>query len=198
MTGIQDDWTTMLRFDSDDHLEAWMNSEQRKQLLRETPNFSDEFHTRKIRSGFDPWFTKDGGEPPASWKVNMIVLLTLYPTVFLFGFFISTPLLTRNGVPFWLALFLGNITSTVLLGYWFVTWASRFDFWLHPKSRECRPGKFDRHGGSGGALPHSLGDLQPLPTGAHSLRRCRRAEGAPSSRQYSPCDKQLPYTQQRL
>jgi uncharacterized protein len=133
--GVQDDWTTMLRFDSDEHLEAWLNSEQRKRLLEETPKFSDEFHTRKIRSGFDPWFAKSGEGLPAAWKVNMVVLLVLYPTVFLFGFFVQTPLLMRRfGLPFWLALFVANAVSTVLLGYWFTGWASRgLDFWLHPK-----------------------------------------------------------------
>ncbi len=31
--GVQDDWVTILRFDSDAHLEAWLNSEQRKQVF---------------------------------------------------------------------------------------------------------------------------------------------------------------------
>jgi antibiotic biosynthesis monooxygenase (ABM) superfamily enzyme len=134
--GVQDDWTSMVRFDSDAHLDAWLNSEQRQRLLAETPQFSAEFHTRKVKTGFDSWFTSGqgpGAEPPPGWKQNMIVLLVLYPTVFLFGFFVGTPLLARNGVPFWLALFVGNATSTVLLGYWFVGWMSRaLGWWLYP------------------------------------------------------------------
>jgi hypothetical protein len=31
---VQDDWVTILRFDSDAHLEAWLKPEQRKQILR--------------------------------------------------------------------------------------------------------------------------------------------------------------------
>jgi antibiotic biosynthesis monooxygenase (ABM) superfamily enzyme len=134
--GIQDDWTTMLRFDSDDHLEAWLNSPQRQKLLEETPLFSTGFHTRKLRTGFDPWFagtSAGAGGPPASWKVNMVVLLMLYPTVFLFGFLVQTPLLLRQGMPFWMSLFLANAVSTVLLGYWLVPWANRaLAWWLHP------------------------------------------------------------------
>ena len=134
--GVQDHWMTMLRFDSDAYLDAWLNSEQRQQLLAETPRFSFESHTRKVHTGFDSWFTSGQGaavESPPPWKQNMIVLLTLYPTVFLFGFFVQTPLLVGRGMPFWLALFLGNALITGLLGWYFVPWASRaLDWWLNP------------------------------------------------------------------
>jgi antibiotic biosynthesis monooxygenase (ABM) superfamily enzyme len=134
--GLQDHWMTMLRFDSDAHLDAWLNSEQRQQLLAETPRFSFESHTRKVHTGFDSWFTSGRGaaaDPPPPWKQNMIVLLTLYPTVFLFGFFVQTPLLVGRGMPFWLALFLANAVITGLLGWCFVPWASRaLNWWLNP------------------------------------------------------------------
>jgi antibiotic biosynthesis monooxygenase (ABM) superfamily enzyme len=134
--GVQDDWVTLLRFDTDQHLDAWLNSEQRQRLLEETPKFSTEYHTRKMRTGFDSWFTSGKGPdaiPPPAWKQNMIVLLVLYPTVFLFGFFVGTPWLTGRGVPLWLALFLGNAVSTGLLGWWFVPQVSRWlDWWLNP------------------------------------------------------------------
>jgi antibiotic biosynthesis monooxygenase (ABM) superfamily enzyme len=63
----------------------------------------------------------------------MIVLLLLYPVVFLFGLWVQTPLLMgRIGLPFWLALFIGNVISVVLLN-WLVPWASRgFGWWLAP------------------------------------------------------------------
>jgi antibiotic biosynthesis monooxygenase (ABM) superfamily enzyme len=134
--GVQDAWTTMIRFDSDAHLDAWLNSEQRQRLLEETPRFSSEFHTRKMKTGFDSWFTRGKGpdaEPPAAWKQNMVVLLVLYPTVFLFGFFVSSPFLVGRGMPLWGALFVGNAVSTVLLALWFVPWASRaLNWWLNP------------------------------------------------------------------
>jgi antibiotic biosynthesis monooxygenase (ABM) superfamily enzyme len=132
--GVQDDWVTIIRFDSDAHLDAWLDSPERKKLLEETPRFSPEFHTRKIRSGFESWFPHYGqtGGPP-NWKMQMMVLLMLYPTVFLLGFFIGTPLLGDRGVPFWLQLFIMNTSSTILLGWWFVRWASiPMDWWLNP------------------------------------------------------------------
>ncbi|HEY0757363.1 MAG TPA: antibiotic biosynthesis monooxygenase [Ktedonobacteraceae bacterium] len=134
--GVQDDWVTILRFDSDAHLEAWLNSEQRQQILQEAGAFSLDTHIRKVRVGFEAWlkFTADQqpGAPPI-WKVNMIVLLALYPLVFLFSIFVQTPLLLRRGIPFWLALFVGNAVSTILLGWIIVPALSKaFSWWLNP------------------------------------------------------------------
>ena len=63
----------------------------------------------------------------------MLVLLLLYPIVFLFGIWVQTPLLMgKAGLPFWLALFIGNIVSVLLLN-WLVPWTSRgFGWWLAP------------------------------------------------------------------
>jgi antibiotic biosynthesis monooxygenase (ABM) superfamily enzyme len=134
--GVQDDWVTILRFDSDAHLEAWLNSEQRKQILEEANAFSLDTHIRKVRVGFESWFKFTGTQqqsPPPTWKVNMIVLLALYPIVFLFSIFVQTPLLIHRGMPFWLALFVGNAFSTILLGWVVVPLLSKvFTWWLTP------------------------------------------------------------------
>ena len=51
-----------------------------------------------------------------AWKQNMVVLALLYPVVFIFGALVQTPLLMqRFGLPFWLALFIGNIIGVLLL-----------------------------------------------------------------------------------
>jgi antibiotic biosynthesis monooxygenase (ABM) superfamily enzyme len=65
--------------------------------------------------------------------MNMLVLMMLYPVVFLFGAWFQGPLLSARGVPFWLALFIGNVASVVLLSR-LVPWVSRrFDWWLAPR-----------------------------------------------------------------
>ena len=137
--GVQDDWVTILRFASDAHLEAWLNSEQRKQILQEANAFSLDTHIRKVRVGFESWFkfTDDQRQSsPPVWKVNMIVLLALYPIVFLFSIFVQTPLLIHRGMPFWLALFFSNTFSTVLLSWVVVPPLSKvFDWWLNPLER---------------------------------------------------------------
>ena len=132
--GVQDDWVTILRFDSDAHLEAWLNSEERKHILQETEAFSLDTHIRKVRVGFESWFkftdVQQQNSPP-TWKVNMIVLLALYPIVFLFSFFVQKPLLIHRGVPFWFALFVSLVVSTILLSWSAIPLLSKvFNWWL--------------------------------------------------------------------
>jgi antibiotic biosynthesis monooxygenase (ABM) superfamily enzyme len=69
----------------------------------------------------------------------MIVLLLLYPVVFLFGLWVQTPfLIGKAGLPFWLALFIGNVVSVLLLN-WLVPWVSnRFGWWLAPAHNATR------------------------------------------------------------
>ena len=70
---------------------------------------------------------------PSVWKENMLVLVMLYPVVFLFGLFVDRPLLGGQlHLPFWLALFIGNVVSIILLN-WLVPWTGkRFQWWLRP------------------------------------------------------------------
>jgi len=136
--GVQDDWATVVRFDSDTHLQTWLGSPQRQTLLDEATTFGAESSVRTVRGGFAGWF--DFGKPPGAaptpiWKQNMVVLLTLYPVVFLFGAWFSNRFLLGNGVPFWLALFIGNVFSVTLTGYWLISWASRaLSWWLSPRA----------------------------------------------------------------
>jgi antibiotic biosynthesis monooxygenase (ABM) superfamily enzyme len=133
--GVQEDWLSILRFDSEANLNAWLESPQRKELLAEADAFTEEFHARVTRAGFDQWFPAPSkGEPVQPvWKQNMLVLLMLYPVVFLFGFAVQSPLLVgRMGLPFPVALFIGNLVSVLLLTY-LVPWISRrFGWWLSP------------------------------------------------------------------
>jgi uncharacterized protein len=133
--GVQDDWLAILRFDTERNLQAWLDSPERQQLLKEAVPFLEEFHARMVRTGFEQWFPSaaDGTSAPAAWKQNMIVVLLLYPVVFLFGAWVQTPVLMgKAGLPFWLALFIGNVLSVLLLN-WLVPWVSRgFSWWLSP------------------------------------------------------------------
>jgi antibiotic biosynthesis monooxygenase (ABM) superfamily enzyme len=137
--GVQDDWMTIVQFDNESHLNAWMQSPERQKLLDEANAFTKESHYRIVRTGFDQWFRFEGAAHAPAWKQNMLVLLGLYPTVFLFGFFVGTPLISQAlGWPFWLALFAGNIASVTVLN-WLVPWISRrFGWWLQPAGSETR------------------------------------------------------------
>jgi uncharacterized protein len=136
--GVQENFVAILRFDCEANLQAWLDSPVRKELVAEAAALTEEFHTRMARTGFDQWFRASAGStttPLPVWKMDMLVLLMLYPIVFLFGVFVGTPLFSNVlHLPFAIALFLGNIVSVGLTGF-LVPWvAGRFGWWLKPAS----------------------------------------------------------------
>jgi antibiotic biosynthesis monooxygenase (ABM) superfamily enzyme len=134
--GVQDDFVAILRFDSEANLNKWLASPERKTLVDEAALLTEEFHTRTVQTGFEQWFrdaTSAGSPPPAAWKMDAIVLVLLYPIVFLWSVWFAFPVLTdKFHMPFAPALFLGNIFSVALTGF-LVPWlANRLTWWLTP------------------------------------------------------------------
>lgn len=139
--GLHEDWLAILRFDSDASLQGWMESPVRAGLVAESAAFTEEFHTRLVRTGFESWF--GAGDPAAAmapaWKQNMVVLSLLYPVVFLFGWAVATPLLQgRLGWPFWFALFIGNVFSVLVLSKLVPLVCGVLGWWLTPKEPSPR------------------------------------------------------------
>jgi len=138
--GLQEDFVAILRFDSEANMQAWLDSPVRKQLIEEAAPLTEEFHTRMARTGFEQWFRDAAGSAPLPvWKMDMIVLLLLYPIVFLWGVVVGTPLLANKlNMPFPIALFVGNIFSVGMTGF-MVPWvANRMGWWLSPTRNVVR------------------------------------------------------------
>ncbi len=136
--GIQDKWIIELTFDNDANLERWLNSPERTALLKSGTNHQGGVQIRKGSYGFEFWSReKPSAEKQSTISIvkgNMLVLLVLYPTVYLWGYLFSTPFIDKPGAPVWVSLFLGNLFSTQIMGFYFVPWAfKQFDFWMNPK-----------------------------------------------------------------
>jgi uncharacterized protein len=131
--GAQREWTALYRYDSDEHVNAWLESAERQRLLAEGERFRD-FELRRISSPFGSWFSSpdDGGENrgPARWKTALSVLVALYPTVVLLTLGISE---VWGSAPLWLSLLIGNIMSVSLLTWVVMPIVTRvLRFWLVP------------------------------------------------------------------
>lgn len=130
--GVQPEWTALYRYDSDEHVDAWLSSAERRCLLEEGERFRD-FRLSRISSPFGSWFgAPSPGAPasPASWKTAFSVLVALYPTVVLLTLAISEIWPTAS---LWQALLLGNICSVSLLTWLFMPAVTRaLRFWLVP------------------------------------------------------------------
>ena len=138
--GIQEDYVAILRFDSQANLNAWLHSPARKALIDEAEPLTEEFHTR-VGTGFEQWFRDEskGSGGLSVWKMDMIVMLLLYPIVFLWGVSVGTPMLQNTfNLPWALNLFVGNIFSVALTGF-MVPWvANRMSWWLAPATNVLR------------------------------------------------------------
>lgn len=113
--GLQDEWTTLYRFDNAEHLDAWLTSPKRREVLAEGEKFND-YKLRKIDNSFGSWFAFDqnGKEapPPSETKTSIAVWVGLYPTVVLLTL-ATSPL----RMPLWLGLLVGNFLSSFIMSF---------------------------------------------------------------------------------
>lgn len=133
--GVQDNWVVVFRFDSREHLDDWLGSDERERLLKEGEPYIVSYDVRKVGSAFSSWFRFDtdaGAGAPANWKQAMCVLLALYPTVSVLNLSVGFEL-DEVGVPAYLGLFIGNILSVSALTWLLMPLVNRaLAFWLVP------------------------------------------------------------------
>lgn len=133
--GKEGHWTSILRYDSAEHLEAWMNAPERKVLLKETKEFIESEELMRLATAFPGWVPLDPmtGEGPPNWKAAMLVLLGLFPIVMLEMKFLS-PVLAASGLHASPGTFVGNAISVALTSFFTMPWCVRwFGWWLFPK-----------------------------------------------------------------
>jgi len=72
-------YTTIVRFDSYDHLNAWVESDARKSFVSLVNDLLEKGDVHEIRTGIDFWFTPEGVRPPKPWKQFLLTLTAVYP-----------------------------------------------------------------------------------------------------------------------
>jgi uncharacterized protein len=126
-------WTTLMRFDTAEQLDAWLKSPERAALVKEAEPLVEYAHLQRMGTSFPGWFPTDPktGQGPPNWKAAMLVLLGLFPIVMLESLFLSPRLASVN---FSLALFIGN-TISVALTTWLTMplFIKALNWWLFPK-----------------------------------------------------------------
>lgn len=113
--GVQDEWTTLYRYDSAADLDRWLTSSERQRLLDDGKRFSD-FRLRTIENSFGSWFAfdEDGGRArvPSDTKTAIAVWVGLYPTVMLL-----TLAMSPARLPLWLGTLIGNLLSSFIITF---------------------------------------------------------------------------------
>ena len=127
-------WTTLMRFDTAEQLDAWLKSPERAVLVKEAEPLVEYAHLQRMGTSFPGWFPTDPktGQGPPNWKAAMLVLLGLFPIVMLESLFLSPRLASVN---FSLALFIGN-TISVALTTWLTMplFIKALNWWLFPEA----------------------------------------------------------------
>ena len=131
-------WTTLLRYDTVEHLENWMKAPERTQLLDESKEFIESEELMRLATSFPGWvpINPETGKGPPNWKTALLVLLGLFPVVMLELRFLN-PILTGWGWNSSFATFIGNSGSVAATSFitmpLFVRW---FGWWLFVKEGE--------------------------------------------------------------
>jgi antibiotic biosynthesis monooxygenase (ABM) superfamily enzyme len=100
IAGLTTTYTVIIRFDTHQHLEAWMGSGDRKRLIDKARPLLAKDDDFFIRSGLDFWFTPEGAKAkvPVRWKQFIVTWSAIYPLV-LGVQLIVEPLLRLLGIP---------------------------------------------------------------------------------------------------
>ena len=130
-------WTTIIRFDTAEQLEAWMRAPEREELLAESKAFIDHEHLMRLATSFPGWVPINPmtGKGPPNWKAALLVILGLFPIVMLEMRFLS-PILASLGMHASLATFISSSIS--VLGTTFVTMPLSihwFGWWLFTEKK---------------------------------------------------------------
>src|SRR5262245_57877429 len=131
-------WTTLMRFDTVEQLEAWLKSPERAALLREAEPLVEYAHLQRMGTSFPGWVPTDPktGKGPPNWKAGMLVLLGLFPIVMMEAKFLSPQL---KGVNPSLSMFIGNVISCALTTYLTMPlFIKILPWWLFPKSEASK------------------------------------------------------------
>jgi uncharacterized protein len=72
-------YTSILRFDCNDNLAAWVESDLRGSFVSQVTDLLEKGDRHEIRTGIDFWFTPQGVRPPKPWKQFVLTLSAVYP-----------------------------------------------------------------------------------------------------------------------
>jgi hypothetical protein len=130
------EYVIVVRFDRYEHLRAFMESAQREEWLKKSEDMMiGEMDTREAH-GFQPWFTlpdrSPGLIPPAKYKMVVVTLLALYPSLLVLSTLISSLL---HGWPRPFLMLITVLLLVPVMTYTLMPWMTRpFRFWLYPQA----------------------------------------------------------------
>ena len=125
---VQDAFVAVFAFDTREHLDRWLASDERSEILARMEPFVEGPRTLNVLGGFAGWFAPDVAPGVKRWKQAAVVLLALYPTA------LTLTLLRESllpGLPLALGVLMVNVVGVGLLTWVLMPFlTTRFDGWL--------------------------------------------------------------------
>lgn len=72
-------YTTIVRFDTDEHLREWIDSDARREYISRARDLLEKGDQNEIRTGVDFWFTPESARSPKAWKQFLLTTSAVYP-----------------------------------------------------------------------------------------------------------------------
>jgi len=128
-------WIAIVSFHTDEQLVAWCSSDERARRLAELRmHLTNDSETLSVDAPFGSILRIDDGAAKVTprWKMAMLVLLVLYPTVMTLSRFLG-PVFTALGAQPWLTAWLTQSVTVTGLSYALTPLAAKaFTRWLDP------------------------------------------------------------------
>lgn len=125
------EYVAIVQFDTSEHLDLWLRSDERNRCLDDLGKIGIESEEITSLAGLEHWVSHTGNlqAPPPKWKMAIIILVGLYPIVFIQGLVLD-PLLAPLSGPLSLLVSLAISVSVMvwlvlpLLSRVFARWLS--------------------------------------------------------------------------
>ena len=119
---------TLLRFDTVENLVRWIDSPERRKLIYLEENSGYQFEGKINAEGYGRWLKRNLSKPSPTWKINLLVLLVVYPTVMGLNLLMEKP--DFIDFPTWMLF--SNFCSIAITGWFILPWVSGiYQRWLH-------------------------------------------------------------------